>query len=455
MTSLVRFIALATASLGSMTLACSSETDAPAPMLGGVPPLTPAPSETNGGDDGNANNDGQPPSTPAVPGTVNTGNDGSNGDMMIGGVLQPGVAEGGSGGGSATPQDPSAAGSGGAAGAAGSDGVAGAAGDGSGGAINEAPGEVLGPGLSGLPVPNAGGIPEPSGAPGNLRVLPWAGFRAAISYTFDDSNQSQIANYDALNGLGVPMTFYLQTNKPESQNAVWVRALADGHELGNHSQSHLGSGNAAQLGADIDAATAFIEGRFDIEVYTMAAPNGFGGYADVARTRFLINRGVADQQIQPNATGGEFNLPCFIPATNAPASAFNAKVDAIRQNGTWQTVLVHGFNGFNDFAFQPVSLQAFLDAVNYAKSFGDVWIDTVLEVGAYWLGQRAFNAAAPTSSDGRTTWTWTLPANFPPGKFLRVVVDGGTLTQDGARLAWDDHGYYEVSLDRGSLTLSP
>jgi hypothetical protein len=44
---------------------------------------------------------------------------------------------------------------------------------------------------------------------------------------------------------------------------------------------------------------------------------------------------------------------------------------------------------------------------------------------------------------------------LPPGKYLRVKVDGGTLTQAGQTLAWDEHGYYEVALDAGSLTLSP
>jgi hypothetical protein len=29
------------------------------------------------------------------------------------------------------------------------------------------------------------------------------------------------------------------------------------------------------------------------------------------------------------------------------------------------------------------------------------------------------------------------------------------LTQAGAELPWDDHGYYEVSLDVGAVTLSP
>jgi len=48
-----------------------------------------------------------------------------------------------------------------------------------------------------------------------------------------------------------------------------------------------------------------------------------------------------------------------------------------------------------------------------------------------------------------------LPEHFPPGRYLRVKVDGGTLSQNGKPLAWDDHGYYEVALDAGALTLAP
>ena len=53
------------------------------------------------------------------------------------------------------------------------------------------------------------------------------------------------------------------------------------------------------------------------------------------------------------------------------------------------------------------------------------------------------------------TWLWTLPDHFPTGRYLRVTVDGGTLSQRGRPLIWDSHGYYEVELDADSLTLTP
>jgi hypothetical protein len=88
----------------------------------------------------------------------------------------------------------------------------------------------------------------------------------------------------------------------------------------------------------------------------------------------------------------------------------------------------------------------------YGKSFGTMWIDSVVNIGAYWRGQQLLQAATPGTGGGVTTWRWTLPPNFPAGRKLRVVVDGGTLTQNGMPLSWDRHGYYEVALDAQSLS---
>jgi peptidoglycan/xylan/chitin deacetylase (PgdA/CDA1 family) len=302
-------------------------------------------------------------------------------------------------------------------------------------------------------VPTTTGVPRPAGAADGLVVLDWAGFQAAVTYTFDDANPSQISNYDTLQGLGVPMTFYIWTNRGGASNAIWAQAVADGHEIGNHTQSHL-MGTDPNIAADTEAGEAFLERRLGITVLTMAAPYGNPEYIELARTRYLFNRGISGAQVLPNDNSNPFNLSTFIPPEAAPASDFNARVDAARAAGAWECLLVHGFTG-DAQAYRPVDLDQFVAAVEYAKSFDDVWIGTLLDVGAYWLAQRLISESVPTSAGGETRWEWTLPAHFPPNRVVRVTVNGGTLQQNGAALPWDEHGYYEVSLDAGSLTLSP
>lgn len=322
------------------------------------------------------------------------------------------------------------------------------------------PPPVISADRSTLPLPPGnGGQPVPAGPPGGLTVLNWAGFRSAVSYTFDDTNQTQLDRFNELMALNVKFTWYLITGPNQAArlaNAAWDRAVAAGHEIGNHTRSHLNSGGG-NLAQDTDDGEADLERRFDnLTVYSMAAPFGAQDYVGISQSRYLINRGTNGGQVAPNGNANPFSIPTYIP--NPDAIAFNAQVDQGRTNGTWHTVLVHGFkvngNGVNG-DFQPVEIGEFTQAVNYAKSFGDVWIDTVVEVGAYWIAQKLFNGVTPTTNGDATTWRWTLPNHFPPGKFLRVRVNGGTLIQDGAELPWNDRGFYEVALDRGSVTLAP
>jgi peptidoglycan/xylan/chitin deacetylase (PgdA/CDA1 family) len=445
MTSSLRFV-IAAVALGQLACASSDDGGAGAPPFGGgVPGIAGAGSEVPG------------PVSPSPSEPANPASGGTSADVgsATGGApsapassepeappIAPPLVMG------ETPPVATGAGPNGEGGAPAEPAPAPAAGTGGTGEVVFAPG-------SDLPAPPTAGVPQPAGVAGNLSVLDWAGFAAAVTYTFDDSNSSQFQNYPALAALDVPMSFYLQTNKDDAgqNDAIWRQILGDGHELGNHTRTHQQSG--ANIGADTDAATTFIESRFGVTVYTMAAPFGDASYIEVARPRFLFNRGVNGGLVRPNDNSDPFNLPCFIPAAGLNTGGFNTQVDMARAAGAWQIMLVHGFTGGNDQAFQPVAIGQFTGGVQYAKGFGDVWIDTLVNIGAYWQAQKLLTSATPTNDAGAQTWTWTLPAHFPPNQFLRVTVDGGTLTQAGVQLAWDEHGYYEVALDAGSLRLSP
>ncbi|MFW6022583.1 MAG: hypothetical protein ACOCQW_03590 [Halanaerobiaceae bacterium] len=49
-----------------------------------------------------------------------------------------------------------------------------------------------------------------------MLVLDWAGFKSALTYTFDDGQPSHIEHYDELQSAGVPMIFYI------SKNVNWI-----------------------------------------------------------------------------------------------------------------------------------------------------------------------------------------------------------------------------------------
>ncbi|HEY5956322.1 MAG TPA: polysaccharide deacetylase family protein [Polyangiaceae bacterium] len=284
----------------------------------------------------------------------------------------------------------------------------------------------------GLPAAGATGKAKPSGTAGGLKVLDWAGFKSAISYTFDDANSSQISNYTAMNATGGKFTFYLWTGKTEASNQVYKTALKDGHEMANHTSDHTACGTTGPT----DTANTFIKSTFGVTAYSFAAPNGDAACKNVS-SKFLTNRSVAGgSAISPGDTSGFSWLPADI------ATASNLAPTA----GKWRVICIHGFNGGNDGAYQPIDLSAFTSAAKAAVSGGS-WVDTVTNIAAYQAGQKAIPAS------GGNKVTWTLPAIFPTGKCVRVTTTGGTVKQGGTEVPWDDHGYYEISLDAKEVTV--
>jgi peptidoglycan/xylan/chitin deacetylase (PgdA/CDA1 family) len=351
---------------------------------------------------------------------------------------------------------------GGTAGMSGSAGGSGSAGIGGAAGMDSCTGVTVG-GTSVFPAAPTTGVAKPAGTQGNLEVLNWAGFGSALSYTFDDATQSQLDNYALLNAVGVRMTFFLVCAN-DGGKAGWATAAADGHELGNHTMHHCAAngtncawGAFSSVDAELDDCTAHLMSAFSVPgVYTMASPYGDGAWVAPASARFVVNRGVSDNVngVKPNDATNPYDLPCHLAAENEPAvGGFNTVTDSVRANGSWRIILNHSL-GNND-GYHPIDPNELVAAMEYARDFGDVWIDTVANIGAYWRAQKAVSPITPTVVGDTMTYSWTLPAHFPPGQYLRVTVDGGTVKQCGTELPWNDHGYYEVALDAGSLTITP
>jgi peptidoglycan/xylan/chitin deacetylase (PgdA/CDA1 family) len=336
---------------------------------------------------------------------------------------------------------------------------------GCGGGAATASGVAMGP--STLPVPpGPGGVARPTGAAANLKVLPWAGFKAAVSYTFDDSQPSQIAHYADLQAAGVPLTFYVSTGNSggASYDTTFKQAVRDGHEIGNHTVHHCQANLTGcsfgmalpDVASELDQCDGYIPQHLgQSDVWTGASPFGDTGYDSAASSRFFLYRGVSGGMIMPNDQTDAFDLPCHMAAQGETEQSFDTATDTAHANGAWLIFLIHTIQPTTDVWYNPVDIRDVTGTISHAKSLKDVWIDTVANVGAYWRGEQVFSAVKPTPAGSKLTWTWTLPAHFPPGKYLRVTVDGGTLSQGGTALPWVTHGYYEVALDAGALTWSP
>jgi peptidoglycan/xylan/chitin deacetylase (PgdA/CDA1 family) len=316
---------------------------------------------------------------------------------------------------------------------------------------------------SGLPPTARAGVPKPRGNAAHLKVLDWAGFTSAATFTFDDSQPSQIDAWPTLKAEGVRMTFYVNASARwyAGYDETWKEASAAGSEIGNHTYHHCRAdltectSSFSSAALEIDSDTSYIENTIGASrVQTMAYPYGDGTYAPLAKERFFLARGVRPGMVAANDDTDPFDLPTIGAHGGEAASAFNASTDAARSNARWVIFLFHSLLPTSYAWYASVNLTSVTGAIAYAKSLRDVWIDSVVNVGAYWLGQRILSNAQPSASDARETWTWSLPAHFPAGKTLHVTVEGGTLSQNGTPLLWSDHGYYEVALDAGSLTWS-
>ena len=378
-----------------------------------------------------------------------TGGTGSGGASDTGGA--PGVGGGGVTGGAPGTGGVGVGGSG--AGGLATGGGAGAGGAGTGGAATGGSGGGnVGPGVADIPpAPGDANVPIPSGTPSDITVLDWAGFPAAVTYSFDDNDGSQLNYYDEMHAIGGRYTYYLVTSNfgVAISDPQWQKIYDDGNEIGNHTTNHsCGEAN-------IDGANSAIEAQFGEAPTTLAAPNGDAACSGQAPGRVFINRGVGPASpVKPLDGSNPFSLNCYIPATGQAAEIYNSDINsALSQNG-WVIYVIHGINPGTSHSFKPVSWDGLKAAIEYAKS-SDVWIDTMENIGSYWLGQKAFAEAMSQTSGDSTTWTWTLPDKFPSGKYLRVTVEGGTLSQGGMPLSWDPHGYYEIALDELSVTLSP
>ena len=234
-----------------------------------------------------------------------------------------------------------------------------------------------------------------------------AGKRAAVSLSFDDGRPSQVDHgLDVLARHNVRATFYVMPGAIAQRIDGWRRAVAAGHEIGNHSNTHPCSGNfpfarpnalegytPARIGQDIDAAQQAIHDALGVMPETFAYPCGhtfvgrgptFASYVPLVARKFLAGRRAFDEtHNHPSACDLSH---CFgMDFDGASFEKVRALIDRAIDDNSWLILVGH------DVGFGKVQTvhPDVLDAVcRYCATdrAADVWIDTVAAVARHVRG---------------------------------------------------------------------
>lgn len=257
----------------------------------------------------------------------------------------------------------------------------------------------------GRPVPNADST-NPA------KRFRWPnGRHAAVSLSFDDARVSQIdTGLALLKRQLVKVTFFVQAEQVRKRLDGWKKAVADGHEIGNHSNTHPCTANYSfsrlnaledytleMMAAQLDAANAEVQDLLGVKPRTFAYPCGqkFVGrgrdvrsYVPLVAERFLVGRGYLDESANDpqvcdlaQAMGTSFDDMEFEQMRNQVEQAAN--------EGRWVIFVGHEIGKRGYQVTDTAALEALCE---YLKDPAHgIWLGTVAEIAEYIRQQRTSN----------------------------------------------------------------
>ena len=239
-----------------------------------------------------------------------------------------------------------------------------------------------------------------------LQSFEWPdGKRAAVSLSFDDARLSQIdTGLPLLKKLGLKVTFFVSPSSVEKRLAGWKQAVADGHEIGNHSLTHPCTGNyafsasnalenydLAMIAQQLDGANERIQQLLGVKPTTFAYPCGlkFVGrgrdvksYVPLVAERFTVGRGYLDEAPN-NPALADLSQAMGTAFDNMEFAAMKAIVDSAAKDGRWVIFVGHEIGGRGVQSTDGKSLE--LLATYLKEPANAIWVGTVAEVGTYVL----------------------------------------------------------------------
>ncbi|TMP30918.1 polysaccharide deacetylase [Pseudoalteromonas rubra] len=231
------------------------------------------------------------------------------------------------------------------------------------------------------------------------------GAKYAVSLTFDDARASQLdVGVPILDKYGVKATFYVMPDPVQARLEDWRKVVATGHELGNHTHSHLCTGNFAWLRAqdkgleqvdlawleqDILKTNQFLKAKLSVEPKSFAYPcgNTFVGrgtqvksYVPLIAKHFSSGRTWLDETAN-NPTYTDFAQLTGIRMDGMRFEELKTMIEALREDNKWIILAGHevGENGL-----YSVDSKVLSQLIHYLQApENDYWVDTVDKVGTY------------------------------------------------------------------------
>ncbi len=238
------------------------------------------------------------------------------------------------------------------------------------------------------------------------------GKRLALSITFDDARLSQVdRGVPLLNHYNLRGTFFVSPKTMMERLVAWKSALADGHEIGNHTGSHPCSGNFPfsrtnaledytldALEADIVGANESIRRELGVLPRTFAYPCGqkFVGrgeslesYIPLIARHFLIGRSAFDET---------HNDPSFVDLAQITGidvdevdfETVERMIDRARADGGWLVLFGHEVGKSGRQTVREETLARLGELLGRPEN--DIWCDTVLSIGSHVIAERSNEA---------------------------------------------------------------
>ena len=248
------------------------------------------------------------------------------------------------------------------------------------------------------------GFADVASAQYDTSVFKWPeGKKAAISLSFDDARESQVLRgTDLLDQFGVKATFFVVPSAVEKQLNGWKKAVANGHEIGNHSLNHPCTGNFSwsrshaledytlkMMKSELEKCNKRVQELLSVTPSVFAYPCGqkFVGkglntksYVPLVSKMFLLGRGWMDEAANDpgycnfaQLTGIEMdgkNFDEILPLIN----------DAVK-NGTWLVLAGHEMG---DEGPQTTRLTMLKQLAEYVQNPANgIWIAPMGTVAKY------------------------------------------------------------------------